>query len=268
MSIAQLGPMVVNRKLMQRLGKYKPSVIALIAANVVPLVGVLFWGWSVFAIMAIYWAENVIIGAINVLKMITCSPDPDEVKLAQAGDPAQTAAVQAAIDKLAEQGSQLNVMHHASKLFFVPFFIVHYGMFCAVHGVFVLVLFGNDGKFGGGLDGGVAQLSSQIFQGGLAFAVLALAASHLFSFFKNYLADGEYRRTIVPALMFQPYARIVVMHLAILFGGFATMFLGSPVFALLILIAGKTGIDLKFHLRQHRRNTASGSDELGQVETV
>jgi len=34
-----------------------------------------FLGWDTFSIVALYWTENVIIGAINVLKMITCNPD-------------------------------------------------------------------------------------------------------------------------------------------------------------------------------------------------
>jgi hypothetical protein len=52
----------------------KPSVVSLIIANLIPLLGVLWLGWSTFAIVVIYWAECIILGAINVLKMITCSP--------------------------------------------------------------------------------------------------------------------------------------------------------------------------------------------------
>src|SRR5882724_7957891 len=48
---------------------YKTSAYALIAANALPLFGVLFLGWDTFSIVALYWTENVIIGAINVLKM-------------------------------------------------------------------------------------------------------------------------------------------------------------------------------------------------------
>ena len=256
---------------MHKLGKYKPSVIALIAANVSPLVGVLFLGWSVFAIMAVYWSENVIIGAINVLKMIICCPDVDEIRSVYARtrtrDPARAKPMKAALDVLAIQGAKYSAAHHAAKLFFVPFFTVHYGIFCLVHGMFVLVLFGGEGPFGngpGGMDVSIEQLMSQIFQAGIAIAVLALAVSHLFSFFKNYIAGGEYRRTVVPAIMFQPYGRIVVMHLAVLFGGFAVMILGSNVLALLILIVGKTVFDIRLHLRQHDRDDArSDSNDLG-----
>ena len=257
---------------MHKLGKYESSVIALVAANLVPLAGVLLFDWSVFAIMAIYWAENVIVGAINVLKMITCAPDSEKVQLPEPSDAERAEDLGAAIASLGGRKASITAIHHASKIFFVPFFTVHYGVFCLVHGIFVLVL------FGGGADlvatgssdpsEGFEQLAGRIFASGIALAVLALTASHLFSFFKNYLAGGEFRRTDVTQLMFQPYGRIVVMHLAILIGGVATMFLGSPVFALLILIVGKTVIDIKLHLRQHRGTGDDANDELGQVETV
>src|SRR6188472_645744 len=59
--------------------KYRASAWALIAANTLPLFGVLFFGWDTFSIVFLYWVENVIIGAVNVLKMITCSPDPNAI---------------------------------------------------------------------------------------------------------------------------------------------------------------------------------------------
>jgi hypothetical protein len=93
----------------------KVSVIALILANLPPIMGVLFLGWQVFPILFLFWMENVIIGASNVLKMIICSP----------GDERQSAA----------------------KVFMIPFFCVHYGIFTAVHGIFVIFMFGMLGGF-------------------------------------------------------------------------------------------------------------------------
>jgi Family of unknown function (DUF6498) len=229
----------------------------LIAANVLPLVGVLFWGWSTFAIVMIYWCENVVIGVINILKMICCMPDPVEMEREMSvhgGDP----QVQKAVRAFKSFDKPVGLINQASKLFLIPFFIFHYGMFCMVHGVFVVTLLGDKGTdhFVGSPIAVYSSLFSRAAEAGLLWAVAGLAASHLYSFFTNYLGQGEYRRTVVPALMAQPYGRIVVLHIAILFGAFITVALGSPIFILVLLIVGKTGLDLKFHLREREKNAA------------
>jgi hypothetical protein len=52
--------------------------------------------------------------------------------------------------------------------------------------------------------------------------------------------------------MSEPYKRIIVMHLTIIFGGWLIMLLRSPVPALILLIALKTIVDLRAHRREHR----------------
>ena len=52
--------------------------------------------------------------------------------------------------------------------------------------------------------------------------------------------------------MTQPYGRLVIMHLTILLGAFVSIFLGTPLGSLLVLVVLKTALDLAFHLRQHR----------------
>jgi hypothetical protein len=54
--------------------------------------------------------------------------------------------------------------------------------------------------------------------------------------------------------MFQPYGRIVVLHIAILLGAFAVLALGSNIGVLLILIVGKTALDLGFHVWERQYN--------------
>jgi len=51
----------------------RPSTRVLILANLVPVAGVLLLQWDVLTILLLYWAENVIIGVINVFRMI-CAP--------------------------------------------------------------------------------------------------------------------------------------------------------------------------------------------------
>ncbi|MDZ7706958.1 MAG: DUF6498-containing protein [Trueperaceae bacterium] len=84
---------------------------ALVAANLVPLIGVGFFDWRLYDVMLIYWLENGVIGVFTVARMATAAEE------------------------------------RFSALALVPFFTVHYGLFWTVHGVFVVSLFGIDGSF-------------------------------------------------------------------------------------------------------------------------
>ena len=76
--------------------------LALLLANLVPVFGVLYLDWDVSSIIVLYWAENLVIGGFTLLKML--------------------------------------VAGKAGALFRMLFFCVHYGGFCAIHGIFVLEL--------------------------------------------------------------------------------------------------------------------------------
>ncbi|HVT28115.1 MAG TPA: DUF6498-containing protein [Lacipirellulaceae bacterium] len=234
---------------------YRTSAWALVAANALPLFGVLFLGWDAFSIVILYWSENVIIGAINVLKMITCRPG-DELLILGDVDP-NDKLNRARMERSRGQSVKLlRLANDGSKLFFVPFFIIHYGGFCFVHGVLIFAIFGREAG-GFGPFGGFDNLLHVFTNEHLWWCVAALAASHLWSFAVNYLRRGEYRRSSVPVLMFQPYARIVILHVAILIGGFIAAALGSNVVVLLILIVGKTLLDLSLHLAERQRNATA-----------
>jgi hypothetical protein len=192
------------------------SALVLIGANLVPLVGVLAFGWTVFSILLLYWAENVVIGGVNVLRMAFAQPQ-----------------------------SQLANM---AKLFLIPFFVVHYGGFATVHGIFILALFGPHGAAAG-----VRALPSAVEAQGIGLGVLAIAASHAFSFVRNYLMSGEYRRAAPYVMMFQPYARVMILHVTILIGGFLAQALGAPTVALVLLVVLKIGVDLAAHLAERQK---------------
>jgi hypothetical protein len=241
--------------------KFRASAWALVAANALPLFGVLFLGWDTFSIIIIYWAENVVIGAVNVLKMITCSPDANRLVWGDVdlNDKLNRERME---QSRGDAVKMLRLANHGSKLFLVPFFIFHYGMFCFVHGVFIFAIFGREaGGFshvdGFGPFGGFDNFRQIFSQQHLWWCVAALAISHLWSFAVNYIGRGEYRRTAVPILMFQPYARIIILHVAILIGGIVAMTLGSNVFVLLLLIIGKTLLDLSLHLAQRAKEGLS-----------
>ena len=53
--------------------------------------------------------------------------------------------------------------------------------------------------------------------------------------------------------MQQPYGRIVVMHVAILGGGFLMLALHSPTVGLLLLVALKITFDLRGHFAERKK---------------
>jgi hypothetical protein len=195
------------------LGDFWPSLTALAVANLWPLAGVVFLHWTVFSVVLLFWLENVIVGVFNLARMW-----------------------------MAQGGSS----NPGGKAFFMPFFTVHYGMFTLVHGIFVLALFG--GAMG---EGGLGTLGRSIEEARVGAAALALAASHGVSFVFNYLGSGEFRTTTLDTLMVQPYGRVVVLHLMILFGGFLIMALGSPMIPLALLVILKIGLDVTAHVKEH-----------------
>jgi ABC-type multidrug transport system permease subunit len=83
-------------------------------------------------------------------------------------------------------------------------------------------------------------------------AFVGLLVSHGYSFVSNFLLAGERERATARSLMAAPYKRIVILHVAIIAGGFAVVALGQPLLLLLVLVVGKTGLDIALHLKEHR----------------
>jgi hypothetical protein len=135
----------------------------------------------------------------------------------------------------------------------VPFFCFHYGMFTYVHGVFVFALFGGEAGYRTGIPFDTLDSAAlAVDKLGFGVPVLVLASSHLFSFLWNYLLRGEYRCASLSEQMMKPYSRLVTLHIGILGGGFLITLLGSPGWALLLLVVLKTVFDMRAHLTEHR----------------
>lgn len=220
------------------------TIVFLVAVNLIPLFGVLFFGWSLFSIMVLYWLENGIIGFFNFFKIGLASGSPiPEVSHASRPGPQSFVA----------------------RVFSMGFFALHYGLFWVVHGVFVFVLFG-------GLVAGTSGASGSAWSGGMTLAAFALLLSHGASFLINFLGKKEYLGVSPQQQMMQPYGRVVVLHITILGGGFLVMALGTPILALVVLIVLKTAIDVRAHLAEHRkakkkRDEASTNDFSSWTET-
>lgn len=135
-----------------------------------------------------------------------------------------------------------------ATLFYGPFFVGHYGAFMAAHLLFIYTFFvkGVEAKGDIALTEVLGRFSD------LWMALLVLVVSHGISFLINFMGRREYAGTTVQKQMAEPYGRIMVMHMTIIFGGFVIMGLGSSLPALLLLMVAKIVVDLRAHQKQRK----------------
>ena len=131
---------------------------------------------------------------------------------------------------------------------YAPFFVFHYGMFMLVHLVFLVVFFFPGGFFGF-LMGDEPEYPDPVEY---APFLLGLVLSHGVSFVLSY-KDAPNRERRPERVMAEPYGRIVAMHVTVLFGGVFIMFLGQPIWAVVLLLVVKTAVDLGAHERGAKR---------------
>ena len=168
--------------------------------------------WNLSTIMWIYWFQSITIGFFNFIRILQLkefSTEGFEIN----GQPAQPT-----------QGT---------KIFTAFFFLFHYGFFHFVYMMFLLTgtftkTYGNASNF--------IELK-YIFLASLLFFI-----NHLFSYFYNRPKDTKKQN--IGSLMLYPYARIIPMHLTIIFG---SAFGGALPFFLVL----KTFADGIMHIVEH-----------------
>ena len=157
-----------------------PSVWALIVSNLVSAVVGVTSGWQLGDFMLLYWAQSVIIGFFQVLKILDLEEFSTENFYINGRSVSPTPA---------------------TKRWVAGFFALHYGIFHLVYLVFALLF-----------------AHSEVVLQTLPLAGLFFL-NHLFSYLSNRGSDRR-RRPNIGQMMFFPYLRIVPMHLTIVFGGF------------------------------------------------
>ena len=215
------------------------AFVILVAANSIPVIGVIFFNWHPIVLLIIYWAESAIIGFFNLVMMF--------------------------ISGIIEKG-QFSPAGAGLAAIFCPFFMFHYGIFMFVHGIFIAVMYiiittgspAGSGEPGIEFFGVIRSFIPQewTFRGVMGSelsAVTALFINHLVSFYMNFIRTKEYNNTTPPDYMVRPYKRIVIMHMTIILG-FFTIFLsglkGEGV--VIIWVTLKVLADLKMNLGDFR----------------
>ena len=195
---------------------YIDAALAVVSAAIIAY-GVLVLRWPVFIVMALFWFENVVIGGLNVLRMLVSG-----IRMGPAGLVGACAMS--------------------------AFFTLHYGLFTAVHGTFVVMMFG------------VAELGREAMNGGLLppvqrmlghmiadrdgwLAMLAIVVVQGVAFVRWSVETRE-RPTPLKELMGAPYGRVMILHVTLIACGFLVMSLKAPVLGAVLLVALKLVYDL------------------------
>ncbi len=210
-----------------------PSAITLLISNLVVIALALAEGWSLAMLMLVYWCQSMVIGFFNILKILTwkapVATNPDSI-----------------LKEIRSEGEQkpgLNPLLLAGKVFLAGFFAVNYGAFHFGYLIFILGGFFATSPFSapnaGAIDWLMVGATTAVFFG-----------NHLFSFIYNLKKDGASEKNIMQ-IMFAPYARIIPMHLTIIFGTMLMIFFGNPTLATILFLSLKTAADMKMHADEH-----------------
>ena len=184
----------------------------LIVANLLPVVGALFFGWNAKEIFLVYCLETIIIGILNLVKMGIVT-----------------------IVRKTDKWYNNNTYTMQSGLFFMLFFLMHYGLFVAVQmGLF----FGASG-IGDGTNITVFNFFykwPQLITNDSVIMLAAFAISYGFKMIYDFIKSGEYKTTPLMIIMFQPYGRIFIQQLTVISGSIFLSFGAGKIF--IIIFAG------------------------------
>ena len=183
-------------------------------------------------VLILYWVENGVVGLINIPNILF------------AAGPRTTVAA--------------NMFGRAGNVLAAALFAFQYGWFWVIHGIFVVVLTGLVTRFGPGFPNPLEAVATQP---GLVLAAAALIVSHGADLVVNYFGRGEYRRASASALAAEPFPRMIVLHVTIIFGALAIAVVGQPVALVALLVVLKTGLDVSLYLRGRRRVIAAGAGQ-------
>lgn len=186
------------------------SLISLVLSNIFTAYLAVTQGWSFQGILLVYWIQSVIIGIFQFIKILD-------------------------LKEFSTEGFKINGNSvqptQSTKLQTALFFAFHYGFF---H--FIYLIFISTGMFSQKGENPLPII-------GILIAGATYLINHTVSFFLNRAEDQKQYKNI-GAMMFFPYARIIPMHLTIIFG--ATLNIATIFFFIL-----KTLADILMHQTEH-----------------
>lgn len=196
------------------------TALSLVAANALPLWALHTGRMSTGDIFVVYWLENVAVWLITIVKVATAQGEERPGGF-----------------RMTINGRTLDPVEQRVRA--PGFFALHYGAFTLVHGLFARQV-------------AIAD-SGQLHPRTWVVAGVVMLLSHALSTALFWFRDGERWFVSQSSAMGQPYPRMLVLHLAIVFGfGLLPADVASQAPAAYVLVVLKTAADLLFHEGQHR----------------
>jgi len=175
----------------------------IIIVNLIPVFGVWFLGWGAVEVFTVYALETLITGILTVLKLMI-----------------------ATLSRKTDTWHNLAATSRVSGLFFIVFFILHFGIFAAVQT---------------SIFSGVADISPpgkgamhfflnwwEYITKDTAWMLGGFVIGYLARDFIPFLIKKEYKTVPMMVLMFQPYGRILIQQFTVILGSmFLTFKLGK-----------------------------------------
>jgi hypothetical protein len=198
----------------------RSAALLLLVSNLIPVAGVLLWGWDTFTILMLYWLETLAIAFWTLLRVL-----------------------------FAFDASSNIILALLSRLFMFGFFLIHSGGFMAGHFLFLWTYFG--GEAGRTIATPQDFIQTMILGQGLwlplAVSFIGRGIAFVFDMLAQFRDTAREYRGEGP-LVGGLYLRIVIMHVVILAGAILAQKIGT-IAPLLLLVAIKTAVDLWLFVR-------------------
>lgn len=195
----------------------KPSLRnASVWLNTIFLLALLLLGWAdSFTIIMIYFFETLLIGLIQILKMMI----------------------------VGAYGEQQKQESH-NPIAIILFFIVHYSFFVGIQSIFIFSFFSE-------IDPNIKE-AFNIFSNyryalnypGIKISLILIFCSLLFQMYMSFIRTYKHHDYGVMQLMFQPYLRIFIQQFVVIISGFFVMLFPNGIAVAFILIMFRLFIDL------------------------
>lgn len=189
-----------------------PSDYFLIAVNLLPIVGVWSWNWNPKEIFLVYCLESIIMGILTLTKM-------------------GIVTIIRKKDNWYNNGSTTQ----QSGLFFMLFFLVHYGIFVGVQ----MSIFFSVSGIG---EGHHLNAFNFFYKWPVLLSrdsILMLGAfvfCYGFKMIVDFIYSGQYKTIPLSLLMFQPYGRIFIQQITVIVGSMFLSFGAGKIFILIFAL--------------------------------